>query len=92
MTYKKLEETCARLETIASGFPARSREARAIKIAAHALIYVHTEKMKDKFTKFMLAKNRVLTQAQIFHLRAIGIDPSNEPDRNDERRKARPKS
>ncbi|HZL33675.1 MAG TPA: hypothetical protein VFC78_00110 [Tepidisphaeraceae bacterium] len=76
----EVEETLARLEGIAGQFRRNGPEEKAIRVAAEALLYVQSRRIGEKFLDFMLSSNRVLTPAQLAHLRAMGIDPdSPEP-------------
>ena len=68
--------TCEILESIFASYPARSRERRAIREAAEAIIFLTQHRqLKASYLEFRRGTNRRLTAAQEEILRSIGIEP-----------------
>jgi hypothetical protein len=59
-----VEESNKVLETIASNFPRRSREYKALELAAKALLFVENRKTKQEFEVFLQSFNSELTPQQ----------------------------
>jgi hypothetical protein len=68
--------TCGILESIVASYPVRSRERKAIREAAEALIFLtQHQQLKASYLAFRRVTNRRLTAAQEEILRSIGIEP-----------------
>ena len=68
--------TCDILQSIAENYPARSRERKAVRDAAEALVFLSThEQLKPSYDKFRRSAKRGLTRAQEQTLRSVGIKP-----------------
>jgi hypothetical protein len=68
--------TCAILQSIAENCPARSRERKAVRDAAEALVFVtRHEQLKTSYDKFRRAAKRGPTRAREQTLRSAGITP-----------------
>jgi hypothetical protein len=68
--------TCDILQSIAESYPARSRERKAVRDAAEALVFMTMhEQLNTSYDKFRRSTKRGLTRAQEQTLRSMGIKP-----------------
>jgi hypothetical protein len=74
MTTSELHEKLKLLQNLSRHFPDGSDECKAVELAANAILFVFQEETRNAFLKFRMARDQPLTEAQILHLRAIGID------------------
>lgn len=77
MDTKEFEETCRVLGDIAKHFPPGGRETKALERAAEALLFVFADENRQRYLKFLQAREEPLTPAQLSYLRTIGIDPDS---------------
>lgn len=68
--------TCGILQTIAESYPARSRERKAVREAAEALVFLKMhQQLKVSYDAFRRSAKRGLSKAQEQVLRRMGIKP-----------------
>ena len=71
-----LLETCAILRSVAETFPSRSKQRRAIREAASALVFVRTHRrLASAYRQFRSASMRALTASQVATLKRMGVQP-----------------
>ena len=71
----EFEAICSILEAIAGSFPDESKEARAIRDATDAYVFLQLHlKLRRSYEASRKAGLRGLTAAQTEHLREMGID------------------
>ena len=73
-----LEKANQVLESIASKFPKRSNECRALELAAKALLFAQNSKTRREFEDFLRGFNSELTAQQRGRLRDMGITSSGD--------------
>jgi hypothetical protein len=71
---KDMEETSKVLESIASKFSKRSKEYKALELAAKALHFAYQRESNKKFVAFVQNFDSDLTSEQRKKLRSLGID------------------
>lgn len=75
----EFEKVCQILESIAQTFPDDSEEAKAIKEAAEAYIFLNLHiRLRGAHDAFRQAGLEGLTEEQEQYLRGMGVDPDEE--------------
>ena len=71
-----LVATCGILQSIAESYPARSRQRKAVREAAEALVFLTMHKqLRVSYDAFRRSVKKGLTKAQEQTLRRMGIKP-----------------
>ena len=70
----EIQEALETLESIAKSFPQKSREYEAVEAACHALLFVESDKVRNRFEHFIKRKDGPMNGLELISLRVYGID------------------
>jgi hypothetical protein len=80
MNQAEFEHILTVLGTISDRFPPESVEAKALLAATEAFMHLRFATTRVEFVNHLMQQQSGLTEAQILHLKALGIDPGQQED------------